>query len=41
MNRFSDKEKQLFWNLKFHAILSAIFSQLILTLNCDSAMVSS
>ena len=36
-----DKEKQLFWNLKFHADLSTIFSQLTLTLNCYSAMVSS
>lgn len=41
MSRFSDKEKQLFWNLKFHAVLSTIFSQLTLTLNCYSAMVSS
>ena len=24
MSRFSDKEKQLFWNLKFHAVLSFI-----------------
>ena len=23
---FSDKEKQLFWNLKFHVVLSIIFS---------------
>ena len=38
--RFSDKEKQLFWNSKFHAALSAIFSQLTLTLNCYGAMVS-
>ena len=37
----SDKEKQLFWNLKFHVGLSTIFSQIILTLNCYSAMVSS
>ena len=35
---FSDKEKQLFWNLKFLAILSTIFSQLTLTLNCYSAL---
>ena len=41
MSRFSDKEKQLFWNLKFHAVLSTIFSQLTLTLNCYSVMVSS
>ena len=41
MSRFSDKEKQLFWNLKFHAVLSTIFSQLTLTLNRYSAMVSS
>ena len=41
MIRFSDKEKQLYWNLKFHAVLSTIFSQLILTSNCYSAMVSS
>ena len=27
MSRFSDKEKQLFWNLKFHAVLSTNFSQ--------------
>ena len=38
---FSDKEKQLFWNLKFHAVLETIFSQLTLTSNCYSAMVSS
>ena len=41
MSRFSDQEKQLFWNLKFHAVLSTIFSQLTLTLNCYSVMVSS
>ena len=41
VSRFSGKEKQLFWNLKFHAVLSTIFSQLNLTLNCYSAMVSS
>ena len=41
MSRFSDEEKQLFWNLKFHAVLSTIFSQLTLALNCYSAMVSS
>ena len=41
INRFSDKEKQLFWNLKFHAVLLAIFSQLTPTLNCYSAMVYS
>ena len=41
MSRFSDKEKQLFWNLKFHTALSTIFSQLILTFICYSAMVSS
>ena len=29
----SDKEKQLFWKLKFYAVLSTIFSQLTLTLN--------
>ena len=29
-SRFSDKEKHLFWNLKFHAVLSTIFSQLTL-----------
>ena len=40
INRFSDKEKQLFWNLKFHTVLSTIFSQLTLTLNCYCAMVS-
>ena len=39
MNRFSDKEKQLFWDLKFYAVLSTIFSQLTLLLNCYSAMV--
>ena len=39
--RFSGKEKQLFWNLKFHAALSTIFSQLTLMLNCYSAIVSS
>ena len=38
---FQIKKKQLFWNLKFHAVLSTIFSQLTLTLNCYSAMVSS
>ena len=26
---FSDKEKQLFWNWKFHAVLLIIFSQLL------------
>ena len=41
MSRFSDKEKQHFWNLKFHAVLLTIFSQITLTLNCYSAMVSS
>ena len=41
MSRFSDKEKQLFWNLKFHAVLSTIVSQLALTLNWYNAMVSS
>ena len=41
MSRFSDKEKQLFWNFKFHAVLSTIFSQLTLTSNCYSAVVSS
>ena len=41
MNRFSNKEKQLFWNLNFHAVLSTIFSRLTRTLNCYSAMVSS
>ena len=41
MNRFSDKEKQLLWNLNFHAVLPTIFSQLTVTLNCYSAMVSS
>ena len=40
MSRFSDKEKR-FWNLKFRAVLPTIFSQLTLTLNCSSAMVSS
>ena len=38
---FSDKEKQLFWTLKFHGILSTIFSQVTLTLNYYSAVVSS
>ena len=38
INRFSDKEKQLPWNLKFNVVLSTIFSQ---TLSCYSAMVSS
>ena len=41
MSRFSDKEKQFFWNLKFHAVLLTIFSELTLTLNCYCAMVSS
>ena len=41
MSSFSDKEKQLFWNLKFRAVLSIIFSQLNLALNCYRAMVSS
>ena len=27
LNRLSDQEKQLFWDFKFHAILSTIFSQ--------------
>ena len=40
-SKFSDKEKQLFWNLKFHAVLSTIFSQLTLTLNYYNAIVSS
>ena len=30
MNRFSDNEKQLFWNLKFHAVLSTILAE-----DCD------
>ena len=38
---FLDEEKQLFWNLKFHAVLSTVFSQLILMLICYSAVVSS
>ena len=41
INRFSDKEKQLFWNLKFHAVLSTIFRQLTRTLKYCSAMVHS
>ena len=39
--RCSDKEKQFFWKLNFDAVLSTIFSQLTLALNCYSAMVSS
>ena len=38
INRFSDKDNQLSWNLKFNVVLSTIFSQ---TLSCYSAMVSS
>ena len=41
MIRLSGKEKQPFWNLKLHVVLSTIFSQLTLTLNCYSSMVSS
>ena len=41
MTRFSGKEKQHFWNLKFHAVLSTILRQLTLMSNCYSAMVSS
>ena len=40
MNLFSDKEKQLFRNSKFHVILSTIFSQLTPKSNSYSAMVS-
>ena len=29
MSRFSDKEKQLFWNLNIHVVLSTMFSQLL------------
>ena len=39
MNLFSDKEKQLFRNSKFHVILSTIFSQLTPKSNSYSAMV--
>ena len=38
---FSDKEKQLFRNIKFHAVLLTILSQLTLLLNCYRVMVSS
>ena len=41
INRFLGKEKQLFSNLKLHAVLSTVFSQLTLTWNCYSAMISS
>ena len=38
----SDKEKQLFFfKLKFHFVLLIIFSQITVTLNCYSVMVSS
>ena len=37
---FSDKGKQLFWNLMFQAFLSTIFCQLTLKLNYYSDMVS-
>ena len=39
--RFSYKEKQLFWDSKFRVVLLIIFRQLTLTINCCSAMVSS
>ena len=39
--RFSGKEKQLFWNLKFHAVLSTLFRQITQSLNCHIAIVSS
>ena len=38
---FYELQLQLFWNLKFHAVLLTVFSQLTLTLNCYSAMESS
>ena len=41
MSRFSNKEKQLFWNLKFHAVLLTNFSQLTLTLKYYRVMLSS
>ena len=41
INRFSGKEKQIFWNLKFNAVLSTIFSQLTLTLNCYGILLTS
>ena len=33
INRLSDKDKELLWNLKFYAVLLTIFSQLTLALN--------